>query len=262
MKAKILLFILFLCLAQKNWASDGKSSTEKNRKYKIQLLIGKYASASGATLQNTNAHINTPPGQYEYRNSYSPYVFVKPTFTFMYSYSVGIDYKLELSKHIGLRTGINYFTYGIRQMDQWESYGLDITTNYTNLFTASLLIPAHLMVFKDLPHGRFVFTVGPDLYLPIHSFGTNQTYDMQGREKTTPIHYHVSGKDFFKGGSMGFTLGLGYERKFRKGTTVEFMPDIRILNAVPFDFQGLGSHIYQNYIFNMAIGLSTYITLY
>jgi hypothetical protein len=40
------------------------------------------------------------------------------------------------------------------------------------------------------------------------------------------------------------------------------MPDFRILNIIPFDFQGQGTHIYQNYIFNMAVGLSTYITFY
>jgi hypothetical protein len=175
---------------------------------------------------------------------------------------------VDFNQRYSLRTGINYFTYGYLAKRGYNPCpycvdALPTSGDYSRLlFTSSLLLPVHFMVYRNVAKGRFIFSIGPDVYLPINSFGKEITTFYPGQYSTDRIHYHFNTTDFFKGGSLGFTLGLGYEKKLSKGLAIEFMPDFRVLNIVPFDFQQRGLGVYQNYIFNMALGLSTYITFY
>lgn len=128
-----------------------------------------------------------------------------------------------------------------------------------------MLVPVHLQVYKNLAKGRFVFSAGPDVYLPVNVFAretiSSAVNDAIPEQRET-IHNHINAADFLRGGSLGFTAGLGYEKKLKGWLAIEMMPDFRVLNLVPFDFQGQGLHIYQNYIFNMSLGLSTHLTFY
>jgi hypothetical protein len=179
----------------------------------------------------------------------------------LYSYAFGFNYAADFSKHLGIGTGISYFTYGYiaEGNASCAECANDVLFKYKRIiFTSSLQVPLHLLVYNNHKHGRFVFAAGPDFYFPINTFG-QESYSIVYSYKTE-IHYHVNAKDFFKGGSMGFSAGFGYEKVFSKKLTVEFLPDFHLLNLVPFDFEGQGKGIYQNYIFNTTLGLSTYFT--
>jgi hypothetical protein len=274
-----ILFLALICLASVAHAAGNETNTKKKFTQHLQFLIGNYVSESAASPKLTGPYyfLNTAPGQinaWYNSNNGLQWGYTKPTYTPLYSYSIGIDYKVEFTKRLGLRAGFNYYTYSFIQNGKVENGFEEYIINYQQtLFISSLLIPLHIMTYTNLHSGRLVFSAGPDFYFPINSFG-NETTDWYQQSLSSPatdiihevysskIKYHSNGADFFQGGSLGFTVGLGYEKKFAKGIAVEFMPDFRLLNAVPFDFQGLSTHIYQNYIFNMALGLSTYITFY
>jgi hypothetical protein len=229
----------------------------------VQFLFGNYVSVPFLSPHINMANgIYTPPGQ---PNNYSPFwtknygPFPKPTIKPLYCYSIGFDYTAEFSDLIGLRTGINYFTYGY--VEEGITWGEVAQVSHHDLdFNASLHIPIDLIIHKNLKTGKLIFSLGPDIYLPTNYFGKLTTdrgmnSSFTGSVAPTPI-------DFLKGGSLGFTAGIGYEKKISNKLAVEFMPDFRILNMVPFDFQGQGTHIYQNYFFDVAFGVSTYITFY
>jgi hypothetical protein len=264
---KPILLLALIALTCHTHAADNETAAKNKVTHHVQFLFGNYVSESVLTSRPNQQYyyINTPPGQINpYYDMNHPITWGsnKPTYTPLYSYSIGFDYKVEFSNRIGLRTGFNYFTYGFMQQGKVEN-GFDIyMRNYKQtLFISSLLIPAHFMMYSNVHKGRLVFSAGPDLYLPINSFG-NSTTSYDGYSAKETIRYHSGGGDFFSGGSLGFTAGIGYEKKISDKLALEFMPDFRVLNIVPFDFQSEGAHLYQNYIFNMSFGLSTYITFY
>lgn len=161
----------------------------------------------------------------------------------MYTYSVGFDYTAEFTPILGLKTGLNYFTYG---MDGESLFSYEQTSPKL-YFSSFLHIPANLIVHKDLRRGRLVFSVGPDIYLPTNSFGQDI--------RSTIRHSHDSPTNFLKEGTLGFSVGLGYEKKISNKFSLEFMPDYRILNVLPFN-------THSDHTLNIAIGLSTYLTFY
>lgn len=268
MKLKLTTVIAFLFAGSLAYCGPSDSLHAKRVTHHFQLLIGNYAGESFLSPHpNTAKPYYAPPGQVNYGTSQWLDVYGKPSFIPMYSYSVGFDYKADLSKHIGIRTGVNYFTYGYIVQGNYDpcpncAWDANLNVNYRRvIFVSSFHVPLQLVVYKPLNKGRFVFTAGPDIYLPINTFG-KETRSMVWNESqtSTKIHYHVNGTDFFKGGSMGFSLGLGYEKVLSKKLSIELLPDIHIMNLVPFDFQGQGTSIYKNYIFNTTVGLSTYLS--
>ena len=106
------------------------------------------------------------------------------------AYAVGFEYKVEFSRRFGLRTGINYFTYGASLSSKEIFYNLvgSPTPNTTEVyksttFSSSILIPLHFMYYKPLPKGRLILEAGPDIYLPTNTFG-KEYYGVSGG-----IHY-------------------------------------------------------------------------
>ena len=268
MKLRLTTALAFIFIGSMAYAGGSDSLNRIKVTSHFQLLIGNYAGQSFLSPHpDMSKPYYAPYGQTGFGPRPWLNVYSNPIFTSMYSYSVGFDYKADLTKHIGIRTGLNYFTYSyIAQGDYDEcpecANDLAIMKYRRLIFTSSLYIPLQIVAYQPLKKGRFVFSVGPDLYLPINSFG-NQTISLPPDityNTTTNIHSHVNGTDFFKGGSMGFSLGLGYEKILSKKLSIELMPDIRVMNLVPFDFQGQGTGIYKNYIFNTTVGLSTYLS--
>ena len=80
------------------------------------------------------------------------------------------------------------------------------------------------------------------------------------------IHSHTALNYFLSNGMLGFSFGVGYEKKISDKLSIELMPDFRLLNAVPFNSNRIlsGEQVpaYTAYPFNMALGLSIYITFY
>jgi hypothetical protein len=261
---KPILLLALIALTCHAHAADNENTAKNKVTHHVQFLFGNYVSGSVASSNNTNFAILPPQYSSNIKGIYTQfydygYVSAIP----LYTYSVGFEYKAEFSERFGFRTGINYFTYGSIVTVGGEDDDQNIVFLKEYLFTSSLLIPAHLMIFKKKSKGRLVFTMGPDLYLSIHSYGRATATDLYNDNLPNyRFHSHSTGTNFFKDGSLGFTAGIGYEKKISDKLAVEFMPDFRVLNIVPFDFQDEGTHLYQHYVINMALGLSTYITFY
>jgi len=262
MKPISIILLALICIGCNAYAADNDIQVKKKITHHVQFLFGNYVSAPFLSPHiNMVSGIYTPPGQPNiyspnYANAFGP--SPKPTLLPLYSYSLGFDYTAEFSEMLGLRTGINYFTYGY--IEEGITYGEVAAMYHRDLtFNSSVHIPIDLIVHKNLKTGRLIFLVGPDIYLPTNYFGKSTTdWGMY----SSMLYSHPTAIDFLKGGSLGLTAGIGYEKKISNKLAVEFMPDFRIMNIIPFDFQGQGTHIYQNYIFNVAVGLSTYITFY
>jgi hypothetical protein len=270
MKLKHIHAIAFVLVASAAYCGPSDSLHTKKATHHFQLLIGNYAGESFFNPNTkTQLPLYIPPGQIIYNTKNLSYNYYKPSFIPMYSYSIGFDYKADLSNHIGIRTGINYFTYAYIAeglYDPCPECEWDVMQNVKYkrfVFVSSFHIPLQILAYKPLKRGRFVFAAGPDLYLPIYTFDKQTIYfpglDPSYNRNTTNQSY-VRGSDFFKGGSMGFSMGLGYEKVLSKKFSIELLPDIHIMNLVPFDFQGQGTGIYKNYIFNTSVGLSTYLS--
>jgi len=267
MKLKLMIAFFFYSSLSYCGASDSLNTTKKVTHH-FQLLIGNYAGGSFLSPNpNTQTPYYSPPGQVNYGTKEWVDVYGKPTFLPMYSYSVGFDYKADLSEHIGIRTGVNYFTYGYIAQGEYDACpycedDINLNVKYRRLiFVSSFHVPIQLVVYKPLKKGRFVFAAGPDFYLPINTFGKETlTPAFDETQTTIKIHTHDNAHDFLAGGSMGFSLGLGYEKVLTKKLSIELLPDIHLINLVPFDFEGQGTSIYKNYIFNTTIGLSTYLS--
>jgi hypothetical protein len=252
---KPILLLPLILLACNIHAADNETITKKKVTHHVQFLIGNYVSESAMNKSLQNEKI-----------VYTPF----------YSYSIGFDYKVEFAGRFGLRTGINYFTYGTSSTDilDFSRYSLhgavypSSASIQNRYFSSAILIPIHFLAYKPMKNGRLVMSAGPDIYLPTNSFGKEigHNIDLTNGSGIYAFHSHSTGINFFKGGSLGFTAGIGYEKKFKHDTTVEFMPDFRVLNLVPFNFQrsigGEAVPSYTVYTFSMALGLSTYITFY
>lgn len=230
MKSTFILSILLTCVAWSAFAGNDETVAKENVTHHIQFLFGNYLSIQ--------SYVNS-----QGMKSPSP----------MYCYSVGFEYEAEFTRMLALRTGINYFTYG--------SGGQTVLANEAVpkafIFTSYIHIPVDMVVHKDLRRGRLVFTAGPDIYLPTNSFARLENWPM--------THSHESPANFFKEGSLGFSAGLGFEKKFSNKLSVEFMPDFRVLNIVPFNIlQSVNAPWHSNWPdpIKMAFGLSTYITFY
>jgi hypothetical protein len=272
MKNKLLLALACICITHAAYAGDNATASKTNVKHHVQFLFGNYSGQS--TLSSHDAYsykLYTAPGLPGYGVTNSSY-YSRPSFSSMYSLSAGFLYKADFTAKLSLRTGLIYYVSGSHSSGtaydecatcpRFPEY---VLPNYKRtLFVSYLLMPIHFVMYHQLHKGRLVFSAGPDIYLPINVFGTEkfQSTDQALSSKTENIHYHLSGENFFKGGSLGFTAGLGYEVKLKGKLSLELMPDFRILNMAPFDFQGQGTGIYKNYIFNTALGLSTYLTFY
>jgi len=266
MKLKHTLVIGFTLFVSVAYCSVSDSLHREKATSHFQILIGNYVGQSFNIKNDDSKPSYAAPGQPHY-GLYNVSYYAKPAFTPMYSYSVGFDYKADLSKHIGIRTGLNYFTYAYIAQGNYNpcivcDYLVDPAMTYKRVvFVSSFHVPLQILVYQPLKKGRFVFAAGPDIYLPINTFGKetlSSPYTAFARESA--IHTHVNGTDFFTGGSMGFSLGLGYEKVLSKKLSIELLPDIHIMNLVPFDFQGQGTGIYRNYIFNTSVGLSSYLS--
>jgi hypothetical protein len=59
---------------------------------------------------------------------------------------------------------------------------------------------------------------------------------------------------------VGMTVGLGYERRVSKHVSIELMPDVRILNALPIGAKPIAGE--NDRLLKTAIGLSTYFTFW
>ena len=266
MKLRLTTALAFILIGSMTYAGASDSLNMVKATSHFQFLIGNYVGQSfNAKTTNYNL-IYSAPGQPPF-GLHSEQYYSKPSFTPMYSYSFGFDYKADLTKHIGVRTGINYFTYAYIAQGSYNpctvcDFFVDPNVKYKRVvFMSSFHIPAQILVYKPFKKGRFIFSVGPDIYLPINTYGKetlSSPYSSFAKESS--FHSHVNGSDFFRGGSMGFSLGFGYEKILSKKLSIELMPDIRVMNLVPFDFQGQGTGIYKNYIFNTTVGLSTYLS--
>ena len=268
MKLRLTTALAFIFMGSVAYAGASDSLNRGKATSHFQLLIGNYVGQSFfAPHSYTQFPFFTSPDQIIYDRKNITGIYGKPDFTLMYSYSLGFDYKADLTKHIGIRTGINSFTYAYIAEGSYDECpicaSLMPASRYKRVvFVSSFHIPLQLVVYQPLKKGRFVFSAGPDLYLPINTFGKQTiVYPLDISYNTTKtFHSHVNSSDFFRGGSMGFSLGLGYEKVLTKKLSIELMPDIRVMNLVPFDFQGQGTGIYRNYIFNTTVGLSTYLS--
>jgi hypothetical protein len=229
MKSKFILSIFLTCVVWSAFSGTDETAAKKKVTHHIQFLFGNYISI----LRNVGD-----------KGVYSP--------TSMYYYSMGFEYKAEFTRMFALRTGINYFTYG--SGGQTVMANEAVPTAY--VFTSYVHVPVDLVVHKDLRRGRLVFTAGPDIYLPTNSFAKYGTRPM--------THNHYALADFFEEGSLGFTAGLGFEKKFSNKLSVEFMPDFRVLNIVPFNILRTVPRWESRWpdTIKMAFGLSTYITFY
>lgn len=229
MKSTFILSILLTCAAWNAFSGTDEAAAKKKVNHHIQFLLGNYMSFQS---DGTGRGMNSP--------------------SVMYSYSVGFEYKAEFKRMFALRTGINYFTYG--RGGQSVLANEVVPTAYA--FTSYIHIPVDLVVHKDLRRGRLVFTAGPDIYLPTNSFAKFGNWPIK--------HSYESPSNFLKEGSLGFTTGLGYEKKISDKLSVEFMPDFRILNIIPFNLmQPVNAAWHSNWPdIKMAFGLSTYITFY
>ena len=223
MRPKFISTIALVCLMHFTQAGTNEISTKKKVSSHLQFLWGNYASITRNIWQS---------------NMEAP----------MYSYSIGFEYKAEFSPLFGLRTGVNYFTYGSNE------FFLAGETANAFQFTSYIHIPVDILVHQNLRRGRLVYSLGPDIYLPTNVFEKNYIPDH------SPIHYHESPSGFIKNGYLGVTAGIGYEKKISDKLSIEFMPDFRVLNVVPFqpnsdDNTGSGKII-------MILGLSTYFTFF
>jgi hypothetical protein len=252
---KLLITISLLAATCMAIAAPADSSARHKIIHHIQLVTGDYAGMSflshtGEPTDNFSPNFS-PNNSNSRRGTLAQYSGFNPSLP-LYSFSMGFDYKVDFTPLIGLRTGINYFTFASR--GQTASYDYPITFAMS-LYASYIYIPIHINICNNFKKGRMIFDFGPDLFLPTNTFYTIEPGDDRG-------HYHQSGTGFFRDGTLGFTAGLGYEWKFPKGFAYEIMPDVRLLNMVPFDLQGEGVHVYSNYIFNTTYGLSTYFTFY
>jgi hypothetical protein len=273
MKVKYLISFLFFWGGSLAYGNSSDSLRVHHVTHHFQLLIGNYVGESFFGLHNNGYKpYYAPPGQINYGGINENVFYSEPKFTPLYSYAVGFSYEAILSPRLGLSTGATYFSYGYIAEGTYDPCPQCEFENLVNpdqkykrvIFVSSLQLPLHLNVRQAVKRGRFIFSTGPDLYLPINAFGKESirsVYQQQGPgTRNLPIHYHVNGIDFFRGGSIGASLGIGYEKILSKKLIIELLPDVHFLNLVPFDFEGQGKSIYQNYIFNATFGLSTYLT--
>jgi hypothetical protein len=226
-------FILSIFLTAFTWtAMCGADETKSGHKvtHHVQFLFGNYASINSSTSQFSSSNP-------------------------MYSYSVGFNYMAEFTPSLGLKTGLNYFTYGTSGEILINEEGPKIF-----IFSSYIHLPINLVAYKSLRRGRLVVTAGPDFYFP-----TNTYSKYTGPFENRPVyHTHESPSDFFKQGSFGFSAGVGYEKKFSNRLSIAFLPDFRVLNIIPFNIlkptPGQLSP-WPNGV-KMGLGLSTYITFY
>ncbi len=248
-----ILLLTLICLMATAYSADNETIAKKKVIHHLQFLIGNYVGESVM---------------------YKPITGQKAVFTPMYCYAVGFEYKVEFSGRFGLRTGINYFTDGASVTSKEIFYNLggyptptrtDIYKSTT--FSSSIFIPIHFIYYKPLQKGRLILEAGPDIYFPTNTFG-KEYYGVSGDNTVNEnIRSHTDPSYFLSNGMLGFSFGVGYEKKLSDKLSIELMPDFRLMNAVPFNFnRGVLSNeqvpAYTAYPFNMALGLSTYITFY
>ena len=235
MKKTILLFIVFLCLDYFSYSADNEVKSKPKVIHHIEFLCGSYVSQTFLSHRDN---------RFDNKKVFDP----------MYSFSLGFNYRVEFNRYIGLRTGINYFTYG--SIESGISGDFPRTYKKYN-FVSSIYVPLHIMVFKDLKKGRLVFSAGPDFYCPVDYFGKNTESGYSHSFNYTGVN--SLGSNF--GVSLGLTAGVGYEKQISKKLSIERMPDIRIQNIVssnPYSSQPN----YDNYELHFSIGVSTYIIFY
>jgi hypothetical protein len=271
MNRKLTLAFVFIFSASIAFCSTPDSLHAKKVTNHFQLLIGNYATES-VLSHNINGMkpYYMATGQINNVGNLKELFYTqKLKLSPLYSYNIGFSYAAGLSKNIGINTGLNYFTYGYAAMGAYdacpECIGIDVNLTYSFhklVFASALQIPLHLLVYQKYNYGNLIFSTGPDFYFPINTFGEvyiTPAYE-PGEIIKSNINYRVATTNFFRGGSLGYSAGLGFEKTLSKKLMIELLPEFSLLNAVPFDFEGQGKGIYQNYIFNTAFGLNTYLT--
>jgi hypothetical protein len=150
MKLRFTLSLLLTIITWSAFSGTEETVIKKKVTHHVQFLLGNYVGLQANRWQSENS------------------------LSAMYSYTIGFGYEAEFTHIFALRTGINYFTYGIR--------GPGLLANeivpLESFFTSYIHIPVNLVMHKDLRRGRIVFAAGPDIYLPTNTFGrTTGHYD-------------------------------------------------------------------------------------
>jgi hypothetical protein len=223
--------LLLLCIALSAQAADNDAKAPKKVQHHVQFLFGNYMSK-----------IFVVPGL-GLGTQYLP----------GYSCTVGFEYKADFGTHFGLRTGINYFCYGSIAPPVLSGEVVPASERPV-YYSTSLFIPIHFLHHTAFKRGTMTFEAGPDYYMPLQYFGGSLDPVFHR------IYTHESGIGMLRDGMVGMTVGLGYERRVSKHVSIELMPDVRILNALPIGAKPIAGE--NDRLLKTAIGLSTYFTFW
>lgn len=211
MKRVAIICILFYAVSSSATKAD---STFQRHKFSISLT-----NAMSQTFFDRPGHKPTANVNY-FQGSYYNGISIHDSYLPLYAANLQLHYGFGITPIVRIETGIGYLFSSSLQRSNYNIYGdwnyeTGSSTLYT--FTGSISLPLYVTFTKQMKHGAFTCTLGPDFNLPVHYYIHETERIVNGqREKNIDQHGKFQTSTTAHISTMGMYLKVAYEKKLPK----------------------------------------------